>query len=371
MSCIVKKRSDFEHKINGRGALASNYTKYAAYEMNLESLRQKRTQRLGIKATKFSGQRKIFFVLECATRKFPGDVGLWMQYVTFARRQRSNKKVSEILTHMLRLFPTKSDLWIYAARYALEVRGDMSEARTYMQKGLRLCKSHQQIWVEYARLELIQIAKLAARNKVLGLDKAPNQPDQNARVDADVHDETLDRMMFTVKDSGLSAAEDNGSDGRPFEKPQSVPEKLGAIPIAIFDAAMEGLNDRCQAAWAFFDMVAEIDVTPRGFILNHIMNRMQSLAPYSVETLIWSVKQPMIGVDTKSSEYPKTLAISLDRYHDAIRKLRTIQCRQRFHEHIETWIAGMLDVKDLEMDVCKVLRAMLKKTQNERRAIRM
>lgn len=123
VSSITKKRSDFEHKLNARGSQPSDYARYAEYEMNLESLRKKRVKRLGVKTTNHTGQRRIFFVLDRATRKFRGDIGLWMQYVAYARKQKSNKRVSQILTTVLRLHPTKAELWIYAANYALKRGG--------------------------------------------------------------------------------------------------------------------------------------------------------------------------------------------------------------------------------------------------------
>lgn len=176
ITSIARKRSDFEHKINARGSSPTNYTRHAEFEINVDALRRKRVKRLGIRATAHNGQRRIFFVFDRGTRKFPGDVGLWMQSVEYARGQHSHKKVSQILTNALRLHPTKSDLWTYAAQFAMEENGDMTEARSYMQRGLRFCKNSSALWLQYAKLELVYIAKIAARRQILGVgENAPKK----------------------------------------------------------------------------------------------------------------------------------------------------------------------------------------------------
>lgn len=142
--------------------------------MNLELLRRKRLKRQGLKNTGHAGQRRIFLVLDRATRKFPGDLSLWMQYLDFASKQKANKKLSQVLTNLLRLHPTKPAIWIYAASNALNVKDDLTEARSYMQRGLRFCKHSKDLWLEYAKLEMLYVSKIAARSRVLGLDSARN-----------------------------------------------------------------------------------------------------------------------------------------------------------------------------------------------------
>ena len=94
ITSITKKRSDFEHILNARGSTPADYARYATYEMNLDALRKKRCKRLGVKASAFGGQssqRTVFFVLDRATKKFPGDMGLWMQYINFCKKEKAGK----------------------------------------------------------------------------------------------------------------------------------------------------------------------------------------------------------------------------------------------------------------------------------------
>ena len=92
IGAIASKRSDFEHILNARGSKPADYARYATYEINLDSLRKKRCKRLGIKGAKgYSGQRTVFFILDRGTKKFPGDMGLWMQYIQFCQKEKANR----------------------------------------------------------------------------------------------------------------------------------------------------------------------------------------------------------------------------------------------------------------------------------------
>lgn len=153
-----------------------DFVRYVQYEMNLDSLRKKRTKRLGVRTAGHSGQRRIFFILDRATRKFPSDLNLWIQYIEYVRKQKAHKKLSMIFTDALRLHPTSAELWVYAAKSVLDDHADMLQARSYMQRGLRFCKSAKTLWIQYAKLELIYVAKLVARQRILGLDEASQQP---------------------------------------------------------------------------------------------------------------------------------------------------------------------------------------------------
>lgn len=322
-----------------------------------------RTKRMKVKTTSHSGQRRIFFVLERATRKFNGDLGLWMQYVSFARKQRSNKKVSEILTQMLRLFPTKPAIWIYAASYALEERADMVEARSLMQKGLRLCNKSEELWIEYARLEMIYIAKLAARSKVLGLDQ---DMDPGHRVD-----DCGEKLQVDVTADDVDALRLQDRRGE-----QDAPEKLNymsarseAVPLAIFDAAMKVFENDSHFPWDFFDMVAEYNVEARQGILSHISDSMQSRAPNSVEFLVRFVQQPVLGLDPLGHVFPMSLATALDRLEPAMQKLETPQCRQIFHNRMADWVRKFLGIDGLDGDIRHVLHVALRKVQRQFEAV--
>ena len=307
---ITSKRSDFEHTLNARGSKPSDYARYATYEMNLDSLRKKRCKRLGVKGTSFSGQRTIFFLLDRATKKFPGDMGLWMQYINFCQSEKANKKIAKVFTSVLRLKPREWGLWVLAAKHYAESQGDMNTARSYMQRGLRFCKDERKLWLEYLRLEMVYLAKLAARRKILGLD----QPRETPNVNEDEEDQDL-LMLPSVTaedidpDAGKAA---EGVDADVFQKLASAPAYSGAIPIAIFDAAMKQFGNSTEVSEEFFDLCASFDQVPSTRrILQHILDQMRTTAPNSADIVICEAKMQLFGIEAQSAELPEALGLSL------------------------------------------------------------
>ena len=368
ISSVAKKRSDFEHRINARGCQPSDYAHYAAYEMNLESLRRRRIKRLGIKANNHVGQRRIFFILERATKKFHGDVGLWMQYISFARKQRASGKVSQILTSVLRLHPIKAELWIYAASYAMEERGDMTEARSHMQRGLRFCKSDKRLWIEYARLEMTYISKIMGRRQILGLDDQHDEQETKDRGEG-IGGDVVALPTITANDIRPNKRPSDTRDSDALRELSAGPALLGAIPIAIFDTAMKEFQGDQQLCLQFFDMIAEFPYLPcTTEIIMHMIDTLHALAPRTPETLIRWIKQPVIGKDVMSAGFPTNLGISLDRIQTALKKLGSIsvapegsQPRIDLEQRVIEWMLSYLEVADLDPDISQVLMITLRK----------
>ena len=332
--------------------------------MNLDLLRQKRTKRKGLKNSGHAGQRRIFFILDRATKRFSGDIGLWMQYVEFARKQKANKKLSQILTTVLRLHPTNPDLWIYAANYALDERSDISEARSCIQRGLRFCKGSRQLWCEYAKLEMMYISKIHARGRILGLERPNN-----------------DRAEFGDDMVEIPKTIDNETDSEAFEyidkeileKLQRSPALSGAIPIAIFDAAMEQLAWDSALGKELFDTVASFRGLPCATkILQHIVQRLQSNMPSSLATMSCFFQEPTLSDGPVSAGFPAALRSSLDRLKISMETLSassnlesTARSRSILAREVITWTLDLLTDDALDQDVTKVLLTILKKTWNQ------
>lgn len=365
---MTRKRSSFEHKLNSRGSQPSDYARYAEYEMNLESLRRKRVQRLGVKINGHAGQRRIFFVLDRATRKHHGDLGLWMQYLGFAKQQKASKKISQILTSVLRLHPTKPELWIYAANYAMDERGDMTEARSYMQRGLRFCKQSKNLWLEYAKLEMIYMAKITARRQILGL-KAESMEDgfpSTASINADT-------VMTLPTPTALDINHDHQPvefiDQKALHRLSATPALSGAIPMAVFDGAMKQFAGDGSIGEQMFDMISEFENVPcTSGILLYIMDFLLTEAPTSSATLSCFIRQPVICVGVLSADFPGALIVALDRLKIALDTTipftgtpTTSRPRSALASTIMDWILSFLGTEDLDLDIRKVLLATLKR----------
>ena len=365
---LVKKRSEFEHKVLARGSQPVDFARYAAWEINLEQLRQKRCKRLRIKdSTKFSGQTRIFSIFDRATRKHPGDVALWMSYLECARQAKSTKKFKSILTSAIRLHPTKSELWLYAARWTLETDSDLNGARDYMKRGTRFCTRSKDLWVEYAKLEMIWLARIALRRKILGLD-VDRSIEGSEAMEEDTEDpgfansaDVIAIPDFKVNTLRPSMMDGVRVDGEATKDPMTTPALNGAIALAIFDAAKKQPFFCATAAEEFFDMFAaftEVRCLPN--ILQHVLHSMTELYPTDACTCNCYIRQPVSGIEPTSVEFPAALSSALDQLKESIEKVKD---KKELSKKTKAWIEPILAIEELDPGIQTVLKHTLRKLE--------
>jgi U3 small nucleolar RNA-associated protein 6 len=271
-------------------------------------LRRKRIKRLGVRY-KGAGQRTIYFLYNRATRKFSGDLTLWMQYIEFARKDKAYKRLNDIFTSVARLHPTKPEIWVHAANYFMDTQADMTNARSYMQRGLRFCKNSEHLWLEYAKLETIYIGKIAGRRKILGLDGDRTKAQTEDDGDVDM----ISLPQVTAEDINPSLKQDDGVDEVALQNLASAPILTGAIPLAVFDSAMKQFQGKVRVAEKFFTMFAEFEqlsCVPR--MLQHVLEFLQQSSPQSVEAAICKFRMQLFGRNPADPEFPPILADALD-----------------------------------------------------------
>ena len=291
-----------------------------------------------------------------------------MQYINYARKQRSNKKVSQILTSVLRLHPNKAELWIYAANYAMDDRSDITEARSYMQRGLRFCKKDERIWIEYARLEMIYISKIVGRRQILGLDDQREQQEEENRTEG-ISGDVVALPALTAEDIDPHERPSGDVDQEALEKLNASPALSGAIPTAIFDAAMKEFKDSHKLCLQFFDMVAEFQYLPcTAQILVHLMENMHALASGDPEILIRWIKQPVIGTNVFSAAFPTNFGVSLDRIQKSFETFESfsaapnvLRAQTNLELQILEWLLPYLNDEGLDPDISKVIAMTLRK----------
>lgn len=323
---------------------------------------------MGVKTHSHAGQRRIFFVLDRATRKFHGDLGLWMQYLGFARQQKASKKVSQILTSVLRLHPTRPELWIYAAKYAMDERGDLTEARSYMQRGLRFCKHSKNLWIEYAKLEMIYMAKIAGRRQILGLDEELSGMESTPNIDS-MHANIVPLPALTTTDMDPTQQPQDVVDQDTLQKLSETPALSGAIPIAIFDAAIKQLEGDARIGEEFLDMFAEFQGIPCVHkIRHHVVDVLLAQAPLDPVALTCFIREPVIGIKVLSVAFPGALGVALDRLRTTLQETLPFssspiitRSRIALSSRIVDWILAFVDVQDLDQDILEVLMATLQK----------
>ncbi|EPE26793.1 hypothetical protein GLAREA_02707 [Glarea lozoyensis ATCC 20868] len=364
---LVKKRSDFEHRVLGRGSQPVDFAKYAAWEISLEHLRKKRCKRLQIKgSTAHSGQARIFSIFDRGTKKHPGDIALWMSFLETAREAKATKKFKIVLTAALRLHPTKSELWLYAAKWSLQSEADMSGARSYMQRGTRFCTRSKDLWIEYAKLEMIFLTKIAMRRKILGLDASddPDTDNEEEILEANGFETSADVIAipnFKPNTLRQSMVEGIVVDEEAKKDPMATPALNGAIPLAIFDAARKQPFFCPSAAEDFFDMFAaftQVNCLPK--ILLHVLDVMNELFPKDPSTSSCFVKQSLVGLSPTSPEFPTALGIALERLNLSIENTAD---KGLFMRKTRNWIESTLQVADLDPGIEAVLGHTLRKLE--------
>jgi U3 small nucleolar RNA-associated protein 6 len=277
-----------------------------------------------------------------------------MQNIEYARKQKAYKKLSQILTNVLRLHPMKSELWIYAAQFAMDENGDMTEARSYMQRGLRFCKNSRNMWLEYARLELVYIAKITARRKILGVGEAESTLEKQKAGD-DMDADFLQLPTLTAEDIDPNPLDRSHLDKDALRKLEPSPAMSGAIPRAIFDAAMSHFKNDLALGASFFDMVCEFDqIACRLQLLEHIDGSIITAASKSWKVQFCHIRLPVVGILTSSPEFPGAIATSLSRLKDGLSQASE---KKSLASAIKTWILHLLEDHSLDPALQKVLRS--------------
>ena len=320
--------------------------------MNVDSLRRKRMKKLGVRLAGYSGHRRIFFVLERATRKFPGELSLWIQYLEFTKHAKANKKLLKILDEVLRLHPTKPELWIYASQHHMNVEADFAAARNCMQTGMRFCSNSSSLWLEYARLEVAYLAKIAGRRIVMGLDERPESKVSNEN---DVITEDVIFLPTTTLEEANADA--HSADSQNVMKKEKV--KLGslwkgAIPQAIYTDAMKRFGDNPELGELFFDLFWEyrwIDAMRdlSMFVLEHLFKAF----PRAPETTVCKYKFQYESMPTQSPDFPILVSSSLREIKASAED--NPAKKARLTSKFTLVLLKALDHKDLDNDIRTVI----------------
>lgn len=176
-SKIMKKRTDFEHRLNSRGSSINDYIKYIEYEQNVNKLRLKRVKRI-LKAQRsnsisdWSIEQRIVFIFQRGCNKFPKELKFWSLYLNYLKTQgkgTSYRKIHQVYNQLLKLHPANVDIWISCAKYEYETHANFKSCRTLFQNSLRFNPDVPKLWFEYVKFELNFIEKLINRRKVMKL----------------------------------------------------------------------------------------------------------------------------------------------------------------------------------------------------------
>jgi U3 small nucleolar RNA-associated protein 6 len=314
LAMIMRRRTDFEHRINGRSARSKDFLRYSEYEMNVERLRLKRTKRLGGKneggptISDWAGPRRILFIFERATTKFAGDIPLWLQYLEYAKQQSAIHVINKVFTCMLQLHPTKPKLWILAAKREADDNASMKAARSLMQRGLRFNRDSTLMWYEYTKLELIYVSKILARRKLLGLKAVEEEKQLDEQVEHITlpeasTEESIQTDLKSLPDADISM----------LGNAETNPALRGDVALAIYDAAVETMPSQAKK-FAFsleildlFDSFPDLD---RQHICRHVIEFVD-LNIGSPETNLLAITLPLRHTSHDDPSFPDMLKLTI------------------------------------------------------------
>ena len=317
---IMRRRTDFEHRITGRGCKPKDFLRYSEFESNLEKLRKKRYNRLskvGLIDTKpsisdWAGTRRIMFILDRSTRRYPGETDLWSQYLKFAKQNGAIKVIYKVYSRLLQLQPRNIDAWLSAAKYEFETNGNAKGARVLFQKGLRINPESTELWLNYAQFELTYISKLLARRKVLGLLTEKQQRDameseESKRVEALKKDKSNGDDVEGADDEfandkiELPSTEEikdelnhlPEADMNMLGNPETNPALKGDVVLTIFDLCIPAIlkslpkhstvikpDDKVfEIVGKFLNLIDKFTDLNREYLYLHILNYLQKNIP--------------------------------------------------------------------------------------------
>lgn len=266
-----------------------------------------------------------------------------------------------MLTECLRLFPTRPEVWGYAAGWA-EGSGDLGAARGYYLRGIRFCgdknKGGRDLYLRFARAEMRWVGE---RRKILNLKDGDHSQTrhlkaENADTDAQrEEEEQANADMIAIPSA--SQEEDPAENPDAFHHFSSTPAMTGAIPIAIFDQAMKAYHNDESVAEAFFDMFAQFQNLPcTARILNHVVKVMGENEQHAMTAESCHCRLPLIGVSVDSPDYPAAVRLSLSRIKSCLQPINDEKDKATLSQKLLTWVRPLSEEQRLVPELKTVLK---------------
>ncbi|KAF3990277.1 hypothetical protein FT663_01055 [Candidozyma haemuli var. vulneris] len=346
ITMIMRRRTDFEHRIQGRGAKPRDFLKYADFEINLEKLRVKRFFRLretdhvdtAPSISDWAGFRKIIFIFDRAVRRFSGDLDIWAKYLQFVKDKDAIKVVYRVYAKLLSLQPRNVDAWLSAAKYEFETNANAKGARELYQKALRLNPESRKLWISYAQFELTYVSKLLARRQVLGLltekkqeedlkaqakesakriEEAPTdgvESNSDTITFADVEEDDLKSELASLPEADMNV----------LGSPETNPVLKGDIALTVFDLALPELLKEVgkaskidkvfEIADEFLSVFDQFETLNRDHLNYHILSYLQTNYKDDIRTSLMDITLPLRNVSVLDSSLADALKLSVNKF---------------------------------------------------------
>ena len=266
-----------------------------------------------------------------------------------------------MLTECLRLFPKRPEVWGYAAGWAVGT-GDLSAARGYYLRGLRFCSKQQNgskdLYLRFARAEMRWVAE---RRRILGLkdDTDLGGKRLEGSVEQNHHEEKEQKDVDTI--ALVSNTADGDAINESFDHFSSTPAMTGAIPMAIFDQAMDAYDQDAALAEAFFDIFAQFAQLPcTERILNHVVGVLSNSSNVIV-TQSCRCRLPLIGVPRDAPEFPAAIRACLSTLKSGFVALGDDEKKKtELSRGLLSWLRPLAEDDKLVSELKTILKATVK-----------
>ncbi|XP_043239543.1 U3 small nucleolar RNA-associated protein 6 homolog [Amphibalanus amphitrite] len=244
---VIKKRKEFEYRLQRKRKSLDDYTRYIEYEKNVLQLIWKRRERLGYKHKQADIDHKIVTricqLYRIATIRFSDNVQLFLSHVDFCRQMKQLAQGSRVFQRLLRTHAHRADVWEAAARYEMEDNNSPETARRLYLRALRLHPESAALWTAHFRMELQYVDVLRQRQSLLGVSEkgAAGEGEDGEGADSDGQDSG-------GEDGGSGEEEEEDSDEpkrkrRRRSRPGSDPVLQGAVAMVVARQAIARLQE--------------------------------------------------------------------------------------------------------------------------------
>ncbi|KAI8912914.1 U3 small nucleolar RNA-associated protein 6-domain-containing protein [Powellomyces hirtus] len=380
---IVKQRTAHEYRIHRIIPLKADFLRYIAYEENLERLRKKRKQRMGMdqaptaediangvkhsSLSDYSIMRRIHGLYGRLLQKFGGDKALWIQYFDWCRSTRSTKALAKVFAKAIQLHPTNDTFWIMAAAWEFQDNGNMSSARVLLQRGLRINPESKKLWVEYFKLELLWVEKIKERRKVLfksdgsraaETTTAIQPPSESVNV-PELAGESSHPQTSISQDATLSSSIQSGSssDTAPMlsttlsATQQALLKVL--IPRVIYRNAIQTHPHDLPFRLEFLAVYRLFPDTKDG--QDELFDSLVADFPTHPDARATLAQRPLAGVTSLDPAYPAALKQAVDSFTQAVSEISTPAIHEAYTSFLLAQLASC-DEENLKLYITHILR---------------
>ncbi|XP_049852226.1 U3 small nucleolar RNA-associated protein 6 homolog [Schistocerca gregaria] len=312
---VIRSRRRLEYSTRRPGKELVDFLRYIEYELNLDFLIRRRSARLKFKdKARFAATRKVHRLFQGALKKFKGDTRLWFQFIDFVGRGEKGRALNRIFVEAISLHPKYPPFWIAAACWEYFRNDNILAARTLLQRGNRFNPDSEEIYLEYARLELAYRQKIQIRIQWFGVDESKLKSSEGTEGKVLEGLSTTQGEEASTKRGVLEEMKGNGlsldSVSNPFLQ--------GMIPLSIYKVAVARYKKRLGLRKKFVKIFLAFANTRH--LVEEIYQDIELDFPDDPEVLSFVARKPcdvfdlVIRGGVNDGQMPKIERLSVNRF---------------------------------------------------------